>query len=313
MQQDDSNSASAEYANFGVRLVAFLLDRIFLSVACFGLAWLAAMVIATDAGGVIAFTFGLGFLFTIILGPIYFSVLESSAQQATLGKRIVGIKVVDLNGNRLSFMHALGRTMSAIITALVPLMIGYFMAAFTQRKQAIHDMIASTLVVTAQSVPGAVPTNEAKGGNSAAVVAVVVIAVVLFFFAVIGILAAIAIPQYHDYTMRAKLANVVMTVKSITPKVDQYFIDNQRLPADIQALGVTLSDAESKYVKSIQIDQRTGQVTAQITGVANAEGMRLLFTPSEVGAPNAVWKCHSEDISPRLLPTACRQRVTTER
>ncbi len=308
MQDNDSNSASAEYANFGVRLVAFLLDRTIISVAAFALAWLLAMMISNSGSETVAYTFSFVLLFMIVLGPIYYSVLESSAQQATLGKRIVGIKVVDLNGHRLSFTHALGRTLSGIISGLIPLAIGYLTAAFTQRKQAVHDMIASTLVVTAQSASGAVPGNEKNGGTPASTIAVVVIAVVFFLIVIIGILAAIAIPQYQDYTVRARLVSVMATTRSVTPKVDLFFAENNRPPKDMQELGVTLSAEESKYIKSIQIDQRTGQVIARVTGLPNVEGMRLLFTPSEVGAPDSVWRCHSEEIPAKNLPPTCRQK-----
>jgi len=58
----------------------------------------------------------------------------------------VGIKVTDLNGDRISFTRATGRYFGRIITNLT-LLIGYIMAGFTDRKQALHDMIASCLVV----------------------------------------------------------------------------------------------------------------------------------------------------------------------
>jgi uncharacterized RDD family membrane protein YckC/Tfp pilus assembly major pilin PilA len=308
MQQDDTNAASAEYGNFGLRLVAFLVDRVIIAFICFTLAWLIAKLFSNDSRETVAYAFTMSFLLIFILGPIYYSVLESSAHQATWGKRWLGIKVVDLQGNRLTFMHALGRTLSAAITGLVPLAIGYLMAAFTKRKQAIHDMIASTLVVTAQSPQGVVPADGAKGGSNSGTVIAVILAVGFVLISVIGILAAIAIPQYQDYTVRAKLAGVMATAKSITPKVDQYFIDNQRLPTDIQALGVTLPSAESKHIQSIQINQRTGQIIARLTGLAGVEGKRLILTPSEVGKPDTVWRCHSEEIPAKMLPSACRQK-----
>jgi uncharacterized RDD family membrane protein YckC len=52
-----------------------------------------------------------------------------------------------MNSQRLSFLHATGRFFAKIITGLIPLGIGYIMAGFTERKQALHDMIAGTLVV----------------------------------------------------------------------------------------------------------------------------------------------------------------------
>jgi uncharacterized RDD family membrane protein YckC len=79
-------------------------------------------------------------------GWLYFGLMESSAKQGTLGKMAVGIKVTDLQGNRISFGRATGRYFSKILSGLI-LYIGYMMAGFTEKKQALHDMIAGTLVV----------------------------------------------------------------------------------------------------------------------------------------------------------------------
>ena len=78
---------------------------------------------------------------------LYFAYLESGEKQATWGKQAVNIYVTDLSGNRVSFGRASGRFFGKIISGLIPLLIGYIMAGFTERKQALHDMIASTLVL----------------------------------------------------------------------------------------------------------------------------------------------------------------------
>lgn len=77
---------------------------------------------------------------------LYFSVFESSRLQATPGKLALGIRVTDLEGNRIGFGRATGRFFSKIVSGLI-LDIGYIMAAFTSRKQALHDMMAGTLVI----------------------------------------------------------------------------------------------------------------------------------------------------------------------
>jgi uncharacterized RDD family membrane protein YckC len=58
----------------------------------------------------------------------------------------MGLVVTDMNGNRISFLRATGRYFAKILSALI-LLIGYIIAAFTARKQALHDMLASTLVL----------------------------------------------------------------------------------------------------------------------------------------------------------------------
>jgi uncharacterized RDD family membrane protein YckC len=100
------------------------------------------------------------FLKLTVLIP-YFTLLESSRLQATFGKLLLGIKVIDLSGKRISFARATGRFFAKILSGQV-LLIGYWLAAFTERKQALHDLLAGTLVVTNEGVVSAKtsPTNQ---------------------------------------------------------------------------------------------------------------------------------------------------------
>ena len=96
---------------------------------------------ATDWKSVLVFS---GIIWAVI--PFYWAAFESSKWQASPGKMALGIKVTDLNGNRISFARASGRYFAKILSGLT-LLVGYFMAAFTARKQALHDIIAGCLVV----------------------------------------------------------------------------------------------------------------------------------------------------------------------
>jgi uncharacterized RDD family membrane protein YckC len=78
---------------------------------------------------------------------LYFAWMESSETQGTLGKMALALIVTDMQGNRISFGRASGRFFAKIITGMVPLAIGYIMAGFTEKKQALHDIIASCLVM----------------------------------------------------------------------------------------------------------------------------------------------------------------------
>jgi len=86
-------------------------------------------------------------VFSVIASWLYFAGMESSGNQGTLGKMALGLVVTDMNGQPISFARASGRFFSKIITGMVPLAIGYIMAGFTEKKQALHDMIASCLVL----------------------------------------------------------------------------------------------------------------------------------------------------------------------
>jgi len=128
-----------EYSGFWRRFVAYVIDNILLSV----IFWLLVVVlggIAGDGGVIGAYTLAA----IVWLG--YYAAMESSSHQATVGKIALGIQVTDLEGNRISFGRALGRNLAKIISVLI-FYIGFIMAAFTAKKQALQDMIAGTLVV----------------------------------------------------------------------------------------------------------------------------------------------------------------------
>jgi uncharacterized RDD family membrane protein YckC len=144
------------YANFWVRFVASFIDGIILnifgSIAGFiagliiGLVFVASTGSTGDTGAVMAAqTFG--FFLGVIITWLYQALLESSPRQATLGKQAMSIIVTDLNGDRISFGKATVRSFSKYLSVII-LLIGYIMAAFTEKKQALHDIIAGTLVVT---------------------------------------------------------------------------------------------------------------------------------------------------------------------
>jgi len=78
---------------------------------------------------------------------LYHAYLESGEKQGTWGKQIMGLYVTDLLGNPITFGRASGRFFAKLVTGMIPLGIGYIMAGFTERKQALHDMIASCLVL----------------------------------------------------------------------------------------------------------------------------------------------------------------------
>ena len=82
---------------------------------------------------------------SLLVTIAYFALLESSAWQATLGKRICRLRVTDLAGRRIGLPRAIGRYLGKFVSAFL-LMIGFMMAGWTIRKQALHDLMAGTLV-----------------------------------------------------------------------------------------------------------------------------------------------------------------------
>jgi uncharacterized RDD family membrane protein YckC len=155
-------SAPLPYAGFWVRFVAYLIDGVILGIPFFfvvmvlvflfgGLRLLARRgpVGPPDAAfmGPIILGYFLAFALFVVVQWLYFAGMESSARQATFGKAAMSLRVTDLEGRPLTFGHATGRFFAKIVSGLIPLAIGYIMAGFTEKKQALHDMIAGTLVL----------------------------------------------------------------------------------------------------------------------------------------------------------------------
>jgi uncharacterized RDD family membrane protein YckC len=105
------------------------------------------VILAAATGLVWTVTLGAGFVVSLCGPWLYEAFMLSSEWQATVGKRAMSIVVTGLDGGRISFARATARHFSKYISAFI-LFIGFIMVAFTAKKQALHDMIAETLVVT---------------------------------------------------------------------------------------------------------------------------------------------------------------------
>jgi uncharacterized RDD family membrane protein YckC len=127
--QPSSPLQEVTFANFYQRIKAYFVD--------FPILFLIAKFIGIGIEAFMIFSF---------LFIIYHAVMESSNIQGTLGKMVFKIKVTDINGNRLSFIRAALRAFGKIIS-MATLGIGFLPILFTKNRQALHDIIARTLVV----------------------------------------------------------------------------------------------------------------------------------------------------------------------
>lgn len=139
------NIQTPTYAGFWLRCAAMLLDLVIVVIGSFLIGLVLGLFLAISSIS----TEGMDGVFQIIgivICWLYFALMESSPLQATVGKRICGIKVTDMQGSPVSFGRATGRHFSKILSYLIILM-GFFMTGWTTKKQALHDMIAGCLVV----------------------------------------------------------------------------------------------------------------------------------------------------------------------
>jgi uncharacterized RDD family membrane protein YckC len=132
------------YGSFDQRLLASAIDWFILS-GVFIFIMVVLLVIISDK------TYQLVIIVSLLAAIpitkiIYHIIMESSSKQATIGKLILNIKVCDLQGERLSFSHSLGRNLAKILSVLT-LFTGYLFAFFNKQQQCLHDMVAGTLVV----------------------------------------------------------------------------------------------------------------------------------------------------------------------
>jgi len=150
------------YAGFWLRFIAWIIDRFVLSaitsIVLLPFVGLPAILDVLRGYGpsrpeeavpfmaLFVRTFRHALPVGFVMTWLYYALMESSAWQGTLGKKALGLRVTDLQGNQVSFGRASGRFFSRIITWLT-FFVGFIMAGFTGKKQALHDMIADCLVI----------------------------------------------------------------------------------------------------------------------------------------------------------------------
>lgn len=213
------------YAGFWKRVAAYLLDSIFYTVAYYiVLLSLAAAVthgLSPEKKDIAAALVSLlvtlgGFLF-------YYVYLESSSWQATPGKKIMGIKVTDLNGDRISFWRSLGRYLGMTLSSFI-LGIGYLMCGWTAKKQCLHDMLAGCLVVDDDYTPRQAANAPAP---KMAWWAVLLICLPILFL-LLGIAAALLMPAFFKSVEKSRVAGVHSLLQQTASSQQRYYLRHGR-------------------------------------------------------------------------------------
>ena len=135
---------NTEYGGFWIRVGATAIDWVILSIPSLLISALSQLAFSEEAEVV-------DFFYQILLFWVYSSVLHSSSWQATIGKKALGMKVVNYSGERITFGRATGRYFASFLSTLI-LGIGFLMVGWTNRKQGLHDFMANTLVVRVKNV-----------------------------------------------------------------------------------------------------------------------------------------------------------------
>lgn len=321
--------ASGLHAGFWRRVVAWIIDGLIIGAAH----WLLVLSLGTwllvpwamlggahDFAAAEFFDAGLQPL-GIVISWLYFALCESSGWQATPGKLALGLAVTDEFGQRIGFGRASGRYFGKYVSALI-LGIGFLLAGWTARKQALHDLMAGCCVVRKARLAAwrSGPQVEAAGPDAAApvaplpaqsgmpgwAIALVVIAGCFFLIPVAAILLAIAIPAYQSYTVRAEVSQGVKMTERARALIGEYIGQRGTLPGSNADLGLPRpEDIRARYVSSVRIAQ--GQVVVTYGNEADSEihGGHVVISP--IGnAAMLHWHCSSPDIRVAYLPHACR-------
>ena len=135
------------YVGFWSRFIAWIIDYIIILIfylICSVIAGVIGAAVGGDAGASIFLLLQLNIYFVAVL---YMPYMEASESQATVGKQVLGMKVVDLDGNRITFLKAFIRSPIGKFISGIVLGLGFLIIGFHSRKQGLHDMIAGTYVV----------------------------------------------------------------------------------------------------------------------------------------------------------------------
>ncbi len=295
---------AAVHAGFWRRAAAYFMDAFIVGV----IDWIVSIVLilgvaASGSMGAIVAASLLNYVVMLVIYWLYFALQESSTAQATFGKRAMGIKVTDDHARRIGLGRATGRFFGKFVSSFI-LGIGYIIAGFTERKQALHDIMASTFVVFGAVEPGQpLPSVRPPMPWYGWVVNILCVSLIPF-----GILAAIALPAYQDYAARAQAQSGMIAAEAAKAAVTTFYAAQNRCPASNEEAGLGTGPVAGGYVSDVSIKADchivvtfagSGAVNAQLRG----EQIEMTGVPD---AGNLTWTCAGGAIPDRLLPLGCR-------
>jgi len=274
-----------DWAGLWRRFAASWVDGIVLYFPYFAvlgitLALIAAFKIGPDIAPVL---FTSAILLTLLL---YQGLFIASKKVATPGRMALGIAVVDATtGQPLGIGRAVVRSFLSLLGYL--LIIPNVVALFTKKKQSIADLVAGSTVVNYR------PTTNA---------AVVAIVGVIVFIAAIGVVSAIAIPQYQDYVNRSRIADVRADLSEYAQSLEQYFRAKGEVPESLSELSYTSRSTYARY--SVY---KNGSIAAEVMSGNTSLGF-LVLRPQYIKATDSInWTCVSDGMRDGIRPKDCPQ------
>lgn len=293
-------------AGFWRRWVAFMVDQLVIVLPLLALTLLigwAGGAFRNIAQGDVGGLHGLYSFLYFFVAALYYSLQESGTHQATIGKRLLGIKVTDLAGKRITLPRALLRWLSAGLS-YITLYIGFLMAAFTHEKRALHDFIMDTRVVDRWAYTR-YPERQRERLSGWVIAFIVMIVLAL---PVLGIIAAISVPAYQGYMAKSHVAAAVASAEPAKRALEHALAndhgrtfcprngENGLLPAEQYA---------SAHIQAIEFG--SSPYSARCAMALTLDGARVIVGQVvllEFDPDNRQWHCRST-LPAQFLPSSC--------
>jgi uncharacterized RDD family membrane protein YckC/Tfp pilus assembly major pilin PilA len=298
----DAAHERAAFAGFWRRFAAYAVDYVLVLLGSALLGIVLSLAGYADDGTWWTLVVLAGYFF-------YCTLLESSAWQATVGKRALGIKVTDRRGQRIGFGRAVARFVAKLLSVLT-LLLGYLLIVMTKRRQALHDLLAGTLVAF-----------DATPRRHAWIVAAVSAAACV---PVVAVLAGIALPAYQEYAIRAQVTEGLTIASGYRAAIETAWRNSPRDFADLTSDSVAVGlPRAGRYVESIEVVSGMIVITYGAAANGTLAGSVLTMVPALDSQRRLAWACgygqppagfqtvfegHSgyTDIEQRFVPSSCR-------
>jgi type IV pilus assembly protein PilA len=124
--------------------------------------------------------------------------------------------------------------------------------------------------------------------------------------AIIGILAAVAIPAYQDYTVRAKVSEVLVIAGKDKTSYSEYYISTGSDPADLDAAGINTSADQSVYLTAATEMNTVGLIEYSLGGLGPSDATGTLLMSAATSVNGVTWTCKTNDFPEKYLPANCR-------
>ena len=290
------NTAILVYAGFWVRFLAAFLDILVLGACVILFIFAIAALIAYSGRESLLYdrlALPLFYGVIIFISVSYYILMESGEGCATLGKRWMNIKILDASGNQPTIARALARLIFRIFS-FISLTLGFLIQPFTRRKQALHDLLARTVVV------------RASENRKISIMATLLVLFMALMVPVLAIFSTAGLPVFQQRIQQVQMNHAVRTGKEASLAVARFYRNNGRVPAAIVDTGTKIRT--SPHVAGIDINPQNGEITVVFSDTVrkNIRNKHLIFTPTLAADQSISWKCHSADIEMQYLADMCK-------